>query len=141
MILTSFYTRVIAADPEVRQVFTEMVPPLTHGDPRNCFENARREFLTHKSLDRQYWVGWLTAEFDDPWVKNIPRRNIQTRNHHAWVTEGTKVYDSTPFKYGFGNFSDLPSKLPHELFDSAKYEGLYTVGEEALHNPLKYFPR
>jgi hypothetical protein len=140
MQLTRAYSRVAAY--AVSRVFTEVAPPRVTGDPRLCFENARREYWAHsRDSNPEYWVGWLTAKYDVPWMKGESRQERLDRVHHAWVTVGRVVYDSTPFKYGLGNFSDLPSELPHRLFEERKYEGLYRVGPNKLSEPLSFFPQ
>lgn len=119
--------------------FTRLISPLTIGDPRDCYENARKEFWAREDQDPVYWVGWLTATYTYPWKKE-QRSEKFDRLHHAWVTIGDAVADSTPFKYGVGNFTDLPVVLAHEGLKDFEYEGLYPVSPNKLEKPLSYFP-
>jgi hypothetical protein len=119
--------------------FTKLVTPLTVGDPRNCYENARKEFWAREDEDPVYWVGWLTATHTYQWRKEQRSENFD-RLHHAWVTVGDAVADATPFKYGVGNFTDLPVVLAHEGLKDFEYEGLYTVALDQLKEKLSYFP-
>lgn len=126
-------------EPVPVKSFSRLIPPRTVGDPRECYENARKEFWARENQDPVYWVGWLTATHKYQWQKEQREEKFK-RLHHAWVTVGDAVADATPFKYGVGNFTDLPVVLAHEGLEDFEYEGLYTVSPDKLEKVLSYFP-
>jgi len=123
-----------------------MEKPITKGDARWCFENARKEYWAQKERGKEpvYWVGYVSASYHYIWQGAAGKHEdeeIMDNVHHAWVVVDGKIADATLFKYGKGNFSTLPEKLPIELFEKYKYQGLHSVSEDELLKSLKFFPK
>lgn len=104
---------------------------------RECYDNARVEFLARKALGEspKYVVGHIYGYRDDYAEQNGLPPDLSKRGFpvkHAWVESEGKIYDSTPFKYGIGNFSDLPTRLSKDNWDKIAYVGDRIVSAEKL---------
>jgi hypothetical protein len=124
----------------------DSVPALTKGDPRMCFENARREFLAQKAAGKNpvYVVGEIRGyHIDNPSYGGVESEwKPIPDTAHAWVEVDGKVVDSTPFKYGTGDFAYLPTRSAKEHFRAdTRYVPSYRVPEEQISGkPLTTFP-
>lgn len=103
-----------------------------------CYENARKEFLKRRKAGEnvEYYLGQIFSPKEH--YKN------QLSLQHAWVVkDGNEIIDPTPFKYGNGNYDELPSHSAKEEFPDAIYIGLPLPKdyEYQLETPLKLYPK
>jgi len=116
-------------------------PVVKDGLPNECYENARREYLTRKAAGEsvKYVVGNLYGKpAGDKWFDESKRASPTP---HAWVeTEDGDIIDPTPFKYGIGDYKNLPQRPAQQAFEKALYVGEFSPADSTLTEPLKNFP-
>ena len=93
---------------------------LTTGNPNECYENARKEYWAQKEAGKfpKYMqgtvYGWQNSSSHTGGNKYAGQADDLSKEasplHHAWVEEGGRIYDATPFKHGEGDYKNLPSR-------------------------------
>lgn len=135
--------------------FKKLLPSIIKGLPNLCYENARLEYhaqlKAHPRKSIKYAYGSLSANKKEEYARFrgssgnwISLPNELNVDAHAFVIIDDKyVVDPTPFKYGMGDYNELPQEYGINMFEPSSI--VYTVKRfveaSELLVPLKFFPK
>lgn len=123
----------LAAKLASPSVFTKQGKPLTVGELRVCYENARLEYWAQKKAGNNpvYYFG------------NV-KETGQPQLNHCWVVVDGRVLDATLFqKPAFVNHKWVYPELPASKYfkRGTQYIAIAVIPEKYLKEPLDFFPK